>query len=120
VSINEAVAFALTGEMLQPPADLSAQCAEEFAAWLADAGWDAARLRDLRDATVQAGTKWPLPLTIEERGGVGAAQWSAIVRGVIEAAKLDQPSRPVNPSGPPDAEDLRLLAEVPPHHVHGV
>ncbi|MDR0837779.1 MAG: hypothetical protein LBM94_06230 [Propionibacteriaceae bacterium] len=120
MNIDEAIAFALTGEVLTPPMNVSAQSAAEFVAWLADVGWDMSRLRAQRAQTTSAGKAWPYPVAAAERSQVGAAQWFAILRGVVAASGVNELSGPINSSAPPTAADLRLLAEVPPHHVHGV
>ncbi len=48
------------------------------------------------------------------REGIGAAQLAALVNAL--RARLAGPGRPVLAARAPDADERRLLADVPPHH----
>ncbi len=48
------------------------------------------------------------------REGIGAAQLAALVTAL--RARLAPGGRPVLADRPPDADERRLLADVPPHH----
>lgn len=103
-----ALGYALTGRELPlaaPAGDVHALLAE-----LAAAGWDEARLRELRASS--AG--WPFPVPSSVRGSLGAAQLHACVRGVVDV--LVPAAANVADARPLDADERRLLAEVPPHH----
>jgi hypothetical protein len=74
-----------------------------------------APLRAHASAVRSAGEPWPHPVPAELRAGLSAAQLHA----AIEQARrrIDPPpNRPVRRTAAPDADDLRLLREVPPHH----
>lgn len=103
-----ALGYALTGRELAlaaPAGDIHALLAE-----LAAAGWDEARLRELRASSAS----WPFAVPRTVRGSLGAAQLNACVRGVVDV--LVPATANVADARPPDADERRLLAEVPPHH----
>ena len=112
-AVSAAIGWALTGQRLPdaPPG----WAADDLAAWLADQGWDAARLRIHRDETRNDGEAWPTPVPAILRGGLGAAQFAAALSQVVAALELDPPILR-DASTPPGVADQRLLADVPPHH----
>ena len=110
---HRAIAFALTGEELDLPTS-SAPNPGALLAQLADAGW--ARVRIAEHAHAASG--WPHPVPDALRAGLGAAQLFAALgraREELGVAVLD----PRPPSGRTalTADERRLLADVPPHHV---
>ena len=64
------------------------------------------------------GEPWPYPVPAELRQGLGAAQWIAALTALRQRLDLDAVERPVLSDRPPDADERRLLNEVPPHHGH--
>ncbi|GAB3742436.1 hypothetical protein [Microlunatus parietis] len=73
------------------------------------------RVRAHAAAVRAAGEPWPHPVPPELRSGLGAAQLHAAIERARQ--QIDPPpSRPVRRAAAPDADDLRLLREVPPHH----
>lgn len=72
-------------------------------------------LRAHATAVRAAGEPWPHPVPAELRTGLGAAQLYAAIEHARRQVDLP-PKRPVLRTAAPDADDLRLLREVPPHH----
>lgn len=111
---HAAIAHALTGEELdlgvQPAPDLA-----ELQAQLDAAGWTGERIRAHAHAT--AGVEpWPHPVPDALRSGLGAAQLHAAIGRARERYGLTvlavlPPSRRTHL----DADERRLLADVPPH-----
>lgn len=65
----------------------------------------------------QAGEPWPYDLPADLRAGLGAAQWLAAVAELRQRLAVGpQPDRPVLSNRRPDADEQRLLRDVPPHH----
>lgn len=66
---------------------------------------------------LQRGERWPYEVPADLRAGLGAAQWLAAVNGLRERLEIGpQPDRPLRSDRSPDADEQRLLREVPPHH----
>jgi hypothetical protein len=117
---HEALAYALTGGRWD---DLGTQQRPDLdaVAGLIDARHPGGvpALRAAVAARRAAGEPWPHPLPDDLRRGLGAAQWLAALTGLRNLLDLDPaPDRPVLSDRAPDAEERRLLAEVPPHHGH--
>lgn len=112
---HRAIAFALTGEEL----DLGDQAAPDLAglaAALAGHGWDAGALAAHARATVAVGAPWPHPIPDALRSGLGAAQLYAAIGGArvrygLEVLTVLPPSQRTAL----DADERRLMADVPPH-----
>ena len=111
---HAAIAFALTGERL----DLGAQAVPDpdaLARELEEAGWPAERVT--AHAQHAAGVQpWPHPVPDDLRAGLGAAQLHAAVARARDRLGLTvltvlPPSRRTRL----DADERRLLVEVPPH-----
>lgn len=115
---HAALIFAITGERtadadLQQRPELAAVGAE-----LADRSGGLPQLRADIGARRAAGEPWPYPIPDDLRQGLGAAQLLAAVAELRRRLQLDEPEHPVLSDRPPDAEERRLLADVPPHHGH--
>ena len=114
---HTALAFALVGEDLslgvRPAPDIAALAAE-----LSEAGWTPERVAAHARSVQEGGRPWPHPIPDALRAGLGAAQLFAALgraREELGVAVLD----PRPPSGRTalTADERRLLADVPPHHV---
>lgn len=111
---HAAVGWALTGEEL----DLGTQDAPDLEVLVSDLarlGWDAPRVREHAHAAASA-AGWPHPVPDALRAGLGAAQLHAAVgraraRFGLEVLTVLPPSRRTRL----DADERRLVADVPPH-----
>lgn len=111
-SVYIALALALVGERLEGPVD-----GRGFVGWLAEQGWDADAVQALRSRRQAEELPWPFPVDADERGGLGAAQFHALLaqaRGDLGVDGLVA-SRREGPAVIGQAEQ-RLLADRPPHH----
>jgi hypothetical protein len=67
----------------------------------------------------ETGEVWPYQIPAELRTELGAAQWLAALSDLARRLGVGpQPERPVLSDRRPDADEERLLREVPPHHGH--
>lgn len=74
-------------------------------------------LRTEIDQRLRAGDAWPYRVPDDLRAGLGAAQWLAALSELRRRLQVGpQPERPVLSDRKPDADEQRLLREVPPHH----
>lgn len=113
---HRALAFALTGAEL----DLDAQTAPDIADLVADLaklGWDADAVGAHAREAAGSGP-WPHPIPDTLRSGLGAAQLYAALtearaRLGLEVLTVLPPSRRTRL----DADERRLLADVPPHYA---
>ncbi len=114
---HQALAWALTGEAdprlgVQAAPDLSA-----LAAALDDGeAGRGERLRKQIAARRSTGAGWPFPVPPELMAGLGAAQFAAALADLRAHLDLDRTRQPVLNSRPLDADERRLLSDVPPHH----
>lgn len=108
---HAALAWALVGERL----DLGVQQQPDVTALVEDLeklGWGPQRIGEVaRDAPV-----WPFPWSDADRAGLGAAQLHAALREArrvlgLEALVVRPPSQRTHLN----ADERRLLADVPPH-----
>lgn len=111
---HRALGLALTGEEL----DLGVQArfdADAAVAALAASGWGAARIAS--HAQELTGTRpWPHPVTADQRGGIGPAEFHAALIRTREALGLTVLTvLPPSNRKELDADERRLLADVPPH-----
>jgi len=109
------IGWSLTGQELALDDAVTGE--DGIVAWLARQGWDVVRLEERARAVRQAGQRWPAAVGADRRGGMGAAQFQALLRQVLLVLGLDH-AAPVlrDATTPMDAVDRRLVAELPPHH----
>jgi len=68
-------------------------------------------------ARLRAGQQWPYDVPPDLRAGLGAAQWVAALGRLRDLLAVGpQPDRPLLSDRKPDADEQRLLRDVPPHH----
>lgn len=113
---HAAIGYALVGEELslaepaQPdPAVLVAD--------LAEAGWDAGRIHAHASAVTEAEQPWPHQIPLGLREGCGAAQLYAALgrtRVLLDVVTLE--TRVPSTRTRLDADEQRLLRDVPPHY----
>ncbi len=114
---HRALGFALTGTDVALGVQSSPDPAH-LAAQLAEAGWPAERIADHARAIQASGGIWPHPIPDALRAGLGAAQLSAALgaaRRALGLAALE--SRVAAPRSVLTADERRLLADAPPHHL---
>ncbi|MCC6496202.1 MAG: hypothetical protein IT193_08075 [Propionibacteriaceae bacterium] len=111
-----ALGFALTGcelELAEPgrPDPVALVSALEAAGWPADRMGAHARSR------VAAELPWPHDVPADLRAGCGAAQFAAALRQARELLDLaNLEVRPPSGRRQLNADELRLMRDVPPHH----
>ncbi|MDR1430612.1 MAG: hypothetical protein LBI99_00640 [Propionibacteriaceae bacterium] len=115
---HSALAQALTGEVFDLPDHGSPDFAA-LAAELAEHGWRANRIKEHAHARAAAGQGWPHAIDPAVVTALGAARFQATLARLREQLGvwvLDEqaPSHRTQLN----ADELRLLAEVPPHHGH--
>jgi len=110
-----AVAEALTGQ--RPFAGAAAGSPQEAVEVLADLGFDAVRLQQVRRLRQEASEPWPFEVDRELLRRVGFARFGAVLARVRQLTGTDglvptvhEGPRVIGPA------EQRLLAEVPPHH----
>ena len=114
---HAAVAFALIGERLPLPAR-PAPDAARLVEQLDAAGWTPERVASHARAVSDASQPWPHPVPADLRAGLGAAQLRAALDACRAALGLvTLTTKPPSTRTALTADERRLLAEVPPHHV---
>ncbi|MEL4544680.1 hypothetical protein AAEX63_02665 [Luteococcus sp. H138] len=110
-----AVALALTGEL--PAIPLCADSTDELVAALAELGWDAARVQELRRRCQGDEEPWPFPVPRDVLVAVGFARYAAVLSQVRGRLGVDGLVGTIR-RGPTviGPAEQRLLAERPPHH----
>lgn len=117
---NAALAYAITGRRWDDLAETGAPDLDQV-------GYEIGRrfpggidgLQHEISARRQRGEPWPYDLPPELGAGLGAAQWLAALARLRQQLEIGpQPDRPVLSDRRPDADEQRLLREVPPHHGH--
>ncbi len=113
---QRALGFALTGQDLEL-AETGRPDPASLVEGLAAAGWTATRIRAHALGLVNAEVAWPHPVPARLRDGCGAAQLSAALgesRRLLGLLALE--TRPPSARTRLNADELRLLRDVPPHH----
>lgn len=111
-----AVGYALTGDELTL-AELGRPEPEMLIDALAAAGWPADRVGDHARQVLTAEQVWPHPVPSGLKAGCGAAQFAAALgraRELLGLATLE--TRAPSTRTRLNADELRLMREVPPHH----
>lgn len=112
---QSALAFALTRLELPLPASDAPDPAGLVEA-LAQQGWSAERIAEHARDVLAAEQPWPHPIPAALREGCGPAQLQAALGRVRTLLDLDTVTkRPPAPPRPLNADERRLIAEVPPH-----
>ncbi len=115
MSWHEALAWALTGQRFDLKAD--APDTVELLAQLAGLGWPTERIRRHAGEIIENGGHWPHPIPAELRQGLGAAQLAANIALARKECQLEAlVMLPPSPRTELDADERRLMAEVPPHY----
>ncbi len=114
---HAALGCALTGEEL-PLAEPGVPDPAALVDDLAALGWTRDRIAAHARAEAAAEHAWPHPVPAALREGCGAAQLAAALVRVREALDLTSlETRPPSPRRRLTPDEVRLLREVPPHHV---
>jgi len=111
-----ALGFALTGEELEL-ASPELPDIDALLAALAEQGWTAERLAGHARETVDAERPWPHAVPNRLRSGCGPAQFHAALnraRAALDLVVLE--TRPPSARRRLNADEERLMREVPPHH----
>ncbi len=112
---HRALAWALTGEMLALPAE--SPDVPRLLAELAAAGWPQNRIVEHANEVASSGGVWPHPIPQGLRAGLGAAQLAANLLVARQACNLlVLEVRPPSRRATLDADERRLMDEVPPHY----
>lgn len=113
-----AVGLALTGEQIEASASGPVH-GSDAAAWLLEHGWPPERVQQHRHDMVDQEVLWPHALPADLLGRGTAAQFHALLeecRTLLGVSGAVSRMRPAETHLTPD--DLRLIAELPPHHGH--
>jgi len=107
------VAYALTAQTFSWSGDDVDVCA-----LLADAGWTPQRIHDHARQTLTDEQPWPHAVNADVVAGLGAARFLAALGQArqtlgVWTLEVEPPTRRTAL----DADERRLMAEVPPHHV---
>ena len=113
-----ALVAALTQALTGDPISAGGPDVQQLTATLADAGWTPDRVRAHALATLADGDVWPHPVDRADLDELGPARFfSALteLRKLLGVWTLE--TRPPSRRTTLTADERRLLAEVPPHHV---
>ncbi len=113
---HAALAWALVGQQVEL-AEPGSPDPEQLVRDLAARGWPAERIREHAVEVVHAEQPWPHQIPPELRAGTGAAQLFAALgrtRALLGLVALE--TRAPSARTRLDADELRLMREVPPHH----
>ncbi len=112
------LAFALVGEDLGFAATDGPEAAE-LVDLLAAAGWTRDRIAAHAASVIAAERPWPHPVPAALREGCGPAQFHAALTGLRQRLGVQTlETRPPSARRRLNADEQRLMREVPPHHVH--
>jgi len=109
---HQALAYAILGRRL---AELGRQNEPDVTAL-------ARRLRENQDLAASVGAlrdagAWPVPVPAELMIGLGRAQFAAALAALVKELALDAQGLRHPADRRPDVDELRLLEELPPHHI---
>lgn len=115
---NAALAYAITGRRWDELAESGKPELEEVAYEIGrhyPGGVEGLRTEII--ARLQRGEPWPYEVPADLRAELGAAQWWAALTQLRQRLAVGpQPDRPMLSDRKPDADEQRLLRDVPPHH----
>lgn len=112
---GRAVAQALSGEA--PELAAGVNTVPELLSALASQGFDAARLGRIASERARTGQPWPFPLAGPQLRQAGAARVHAALTEARTMLGLDgRVAAPPSNRTQLNAEEARLMREVPPHH----
>lgn len=117
---NAALAYAITGQRWDEVTESGKPELEQVADEI-DRRYPGgiSELRRQIIARVQRRQPWPYEVPADLRAELGAAQWWAALTALRQRLAVGpQPDRPVLSNRKPDADEERLLRDVPPHHGH--
>lgn len=115
---HTALAFALVGEDLGFAAT-DGPSGDQLVELLAASGWNHDTIATHAAAVIAAEQPWPHPVPAELREGCGPAQFHAALTGLRRRlGVLTLETRPPSTRRRLNADEERLMREVPPHHVH--
>lgn len=106
------LASCLVGESVELPD--AAPVARDVLEGLERAGWPVARIEAIARARFEAEESWPFPVS-REVIAVGPAQWYALVAEARTLLGLDGDVQPPPTRTALNADERRLLSDVPPH-----
>jgi len=114
--LASAIALALTGVRLEPPAGAPSRLSvASLPDDLAAAGYDATRLAELRQAAQEEQRPWPFAVPLDELRELGFARFDAALAEARRGLGLDGLKRRLQVRRPLDRDEQRLSADRPPH-----
>ncbi|MDR2896547.1 MAG: hypothetical protein LBV30_07865 [Propionibacteriaceae bacterium] len=120
-SRGDLILQALTGQACplgQSDCLRQAMTAEQILEALAGIGWTADELRNHAIQCWQSDQVWPHPIDPAQLHTLGAACWLALLAEVRQRLHLDHVTNLPSRRQLLNADERRLLAEVPPHFGH--
>lgn len=112
-----ALAWQLTGRRWGIDPSPRPDVAATLAALEAD-GWGPETVAAFAAERRAAGHPWPVPLPQDLREATGPATVAAVLAEAKRRWDLDQPVVRPLAARAPDADERRLMADLPPHHGH--
>ena len=106
------LATSLVGETVELPD--TAPVARDVLEALERVGWPAARIEAIARARFEAEESWPFPVS-RDVVAAGPAQWYALVAEARTLLGLDGDVQPPPTRTALNADERRLLTDVPPH-----
>lgn len=108
--------FTMTGQSVPSPAT-AAPDLDEVLAWLTANGWDHDSLHAHATDLKARDLPWPHPVPREWLHDLGPARWLATLTALRQRLGLDSETLPPSHRTRLNADERRLLIELPPHHV---